>query len=64
MLEVLAKLHRSLHNPKEIEKIKEHFKLLEDGIGAIDYYDNAAKDPWQVAGMPEFVIVYIQAQTR
>ena len=64
MLEALAKLHRGLHNPKKFDKIKEHCKLLEDGIGAIDYYDNAAKDLQQVAGMPEFVIAYIQAQTR
>ncbi len=44
MLEGLAKLYSGLHNKKRFEKIEEHFKLLEDGLGAIDYYDGFAKE--------------------
>jgi hypothetical protein len=44
MLEGLAKLYSGLHNKKRFEKMEEHFKLLEDGLGAIDYYDGFAKE--------------------
>lgn len=40
MLEGLAKLYSGLHNEKKFKKLKEHFKLVEDGIGQIDYYDS------------------------
>jgi hypothetical protein len=40
MLEGLAKLYAELHNKKKFTKLKEHFKLIEDGIGAIDYYQS------------------------
>ena len=43
MLEGLAKLYGGLHNKKQFRKIEEHFKLLEDGLGAIDYYDAFAR---------------------
>lgn len=64
MLEGLAKLHRALHNPKKFGKIKEQIKLIEDGIGAIDYYDNASRDLEKLPDLPEFVKAYTQAQTR
>jgi len=43
MLEGLAKLYGNIHNKKRFGKIEEHFKLLEDALGAIDYYDGFAK---------------------
>lgn len=43
MLEGLAKLYSGIHNKQRFAKIREHFKLLEDGLGTIDYYDNFAK---------------------
>jgi hypothetical protein len=43
MLEGLAKLYSNLHNPKKFTKIGTHFKLLEDLLGAIDYYDAFSK---------------------
>src|SRR5436190_12461430 len=43
MLEGLAKLYSGLHNKDRFEKIELHFKLLEDALGAIDYYDAFAK---------------------
>lgn len=43
MLEALAKIHAGLHNTKKFDKLKNHFKLVEDGIGQIDYYDSLVK---------------------
>lgn len=64
MLEGLAKLYAGLHNKKKFEKIKAHFKVLEDAIGAIDYYDAIAKDFKTRKNIPATVINYLQAQTR
>jgi uncharacterized protein with HEPN domain len=44
MLEGLAKIYSNLHDKKVFSEIKESFKSLEDAIGAIDYYDNFAKE--------------------
>jgi len=43
MLEALAKLYAGLHNNKKFDKLKNHFKLVEDGLGQIDYYDSLVK---------------------
>jgi uncharacterized coiled-coil protein SlyX len=39
MLEGLAKIYAGMHNTKKFGKLKEHFKLVEDGLGQIDYYN-------------------------
>ena len=64
MLEGLAKLYTELHNKKKFTKIKEHFKLLEDALGAIDYYDAIAKDFVSKKNIPAPIVSYLQAQTR
>ena len=64
MLEGLAKLYTQVHNKKKFTKLKEQFKLLEDTLGAIDYYDNIAKDISSNKKIPASVIAYLQAQTR
>ena len=64
MLEGLAKMYTSFHNKKKFTKIKEHFKLLEDTLGAIDYYDSIAKDLGANKKVPATVIAYLQAQSR
>lgn len=64
MLEALAKLYAGLHNKKKFDKLRAHFKLLEDAIGAIDYYDNYAKEFIGNKKVPVAVIRYIQAQAR
>lgn len=43
MLEGLAKLYSNIHNKNRFGRMEEHFKLLEDGLGSIDYYDGFAK---------------------
>ena len=44
MLEGLAKLYSGFHNEKRFQKMEKQFKLLEDALGAIDYYDAFAKE--------------------
>lgn len=64
MLEGLAKAYAHIHNPKRFEKLKARVKLLEDGIGQIDYYDNVAKDLRKMNQIPESIIHYLEAQAR
>ena len=64
MLEALAKLYGGIHNKKKFEKLKVHFKLLEDAIGQIDYYDAFAKEFAANKKMPKVIINYLQAQSR
>ena len=40
MLESLAKIYEEILNSKKIGKQKEHFKLVEDFLGQIDYYNS------------------------
>jgi hypothetical protein len=44
MLEGLSKLYSGMHNKKRFSKLQDRFKLLEDLLGAIDYYDSYAKE--------------------
>ena|SRR5437868_2040300 len=64
MLEGLAKLYAGLHNKKKFTKLKEHFKLLEDILGAVDYYDAFAKEFANNKNIPANVTAYLQAQAR
>ena len=64
MLEGLAKMYSGIHNEKRFCKLKVHFKLLEDALGAIDYYDALAKLFITNKNIPAEVIDYLQAQSR
>ena len=64
MLEALSRLYANLHNKKKFTKLKEYFKLLEDGMGSVDYYDNYAKIFLAHATVPVHIREYMQAQTR
>ena len=64
MLEGLAKMYTSIHNKKKFEKLKAHFKLLEDIIGQIDYYDAFAKEMLADKKIPAVITNYLQAQSR
>ena len=64
MLEGLAKMYSGIHNKKKFEKLKVHFKLLEDTIGQIDYYDAFAKEMLANKKIPVIVTNYLQAQSR
>lgn len=64
MLEGLAKLYGGIHNKKKFEKLKVYFKLLEDTMGQIDYYDAFAKEFLANKKIPIAVTNYLQAQSR
>jgi hypothetical protein len=64
MLEGLAKLYAGIHNKKKFNKLKEQFKLLEDMIGQIDYYDSFAKEFTANKKIPALITNYLQAQSR
>ena len=64
MLEGLSKLYAGLHNKKKFSKLKEQFKILEDILGAIDYYDSFAKEFATNKKIPAAITSYLQAQTR
>ncbi len=64
MLEALAKMYAAFHNKKKFSKFKDHFKLLEDAIGKIDYYDAFAKEIAGDKKIPKTITSYLQAQTR
>jgi hypothetical protein len=64
MLEALAKMYSGIHNKKKFAELKEHFKLLEDALGAIDYYDAFSKKFSSNKIIPAAVATYLQAQTR
>ena len=40
MLEALARIYSKMHDPKSFGKLKDQFKLIEDGLGQIDYYNS------------------------
>lgn len=64
MLEALAKMYAGIHNKKKFSKLKEHFKLLEDMLGQIDYYDAFAKEFVADKKIPATITNYLQAQSR
>jgi hypothetical protein len=63
MLEALSKLYIDLHNKKKFTKLKAHFKLLEDALGAIDYYDSLAKELSTNKKIPANIVAFLQAQS-
>lgn len=64
MLEALSRLYGNLHNKKKFFDIEEHFKLLEDGIGVIDYYDYYTKIFLAHPTVPVHIREYMEGQTR
>ncbi len=64
MLEGLAKMYIAIHNKKKFTKLKEQFKLVEDVLGAIDYYDAFSIEFSGNKKIPATVTAYLQAQTR
>lgn len=64
MLEGLSKLYAGMQNRKRFEKLKDRFKLLEDTLGAIDYYDCFAKEFAGNTAIPGTITEYVQGQAR
>ena len=64
MVEALAKMYAGIHNKKKFGKLKEQFKILEDALGGVDYYDAFAKEFTENKKIPEAITGYLQAQVR
>src|SRR5438046_1330077 len=64
MLEALAKMYASFNHGKKFTKIKEHFKIVEDALGSIDYYDAVANDLEKNKKIPPDLLSYLRAQAR
>src|SRR5579862_6798230 len=64
MLEALARVNASIYKEWKFLKLDAQFKLLEDLLGAIDYYDSFAKEFATNKKMPESITTYLQAMTR
>ncbi len=64
MLEALSKLYSGIHDKKKFSKLDAQFKLLEDILGAVDYYDVFAKEFITNKDIPVTVTGYLQAQAR
>ncbi len=64
MLEGLAKLYGGLHDKKMFSKIEERFKLLEDALGAVDYYNSFSREFSENKKIPAAVADYAKAQAR
>ncbi len=62
MLEGLAKLYGGLHNKNRFEKLELQFKLLEDGLGAIDYYDAFAKEFTKDKATPVEIAKFLESK--
>ena len=63
MLEALARMYEKIHNKKIFGKQKVHFKLMEDMLGAIDYYDAFNKELTGIKKIPAAIKRYLQAKT-
>lgn len=64
MLEGLAKLYGGMHDRKIFAKLGSHFKLIEDALGALDYYDAFAKEFKKDPAIPHFVTAYAEQNAR
>ncbi len=62
MLEGLSRLYATIHNEKRFSKLKDQFKTLEDGLGAIDYYAAFAAEFAANKKIPAPVLKYIKAE--
>lgn len=60
MLEGLARLYSKLHNKKAFEKLGQQFKVIEDILGRIDYYEWLISSLLRNKDVPELCINYIK----
>jgi hypothetical protein len=63
MLEGLAKLYGGIHNTRKFGKLKKQFKLVEDGLGQIDYYTWLARAFEDKKQIPAACREYIKMQS-
>ncbi len=64
MLEGLARIYAFVYKKQKFKKLYAQFKLLEDVLGAIDYYDSFTKEFSKNKKIPATITTYLQAMTR
>ncbi|MEP6945195.1 MAG: hypothetical protein ABJA02_04700 [Acidobacteriota bacterium] len=64
MLEGLAKLYAGIHDRKIFAKIGLQFKVVEDALGSLDYYDAFAKEFKKDPAIPVSVTAYAEQNAR
>ncbi len=64
MLEALSRIYEKIHDNKHFEKNGAQFKLLEDALGAVDYYANYAKELAINKKVPAKILDYLNDQTN
>lgn len=64
MLEGLTRVYEKLHNKKRFTKLKEKFKLLEDSLGAIEYYDAFIIECGKNKNITPGILNYLEAQKK
>ncbi|UAY51364.1 hypothetical protein [Ferruginibacter albus] len=64
MLEALSRAYAAMYPEFKFSKLDARFKVLEDALGAIDYYDAFAKEFAINKAIPAPVLTYLQAMTR
>ena len=62
MLEALTRLYRDMHNKKKFNKLNEVFKIFEDKLGAVDYYDGFAKEFFNSQNISDDIKGFIKSQ--
>jgi hypothetical protein len=62
MLEALARLYGGLHDRKQFDKLSSRFKLIEDELGKIDYYNSLAVILASNKKIPEFCMDYLKGK--
>lgn len=60
MLEGLSRLYANLHNKTKFTQLKELFKLFEDLLGAIDYFDVYTKHYKDKSNVPDSIKDYME----
>ncbi len=64
MLEALTRMYEKIHNKKIFGKQKVHFKLLEDMLGAVDYYDAFHKEFVNTKKIPATIKKFLLTKTE
>lgn len=64
MLEALSKLYAGLHSKNKFKKLRKEFKMVEDGLGEIDYYEVLFKEFINQNNIPQEVVYYIKKQSK
>lgn len=64
MLEALARIYGGLHDRKQFDKLRRRFKLIEDELGKIDYFNSLTVALASDKKIPEACLDYLKRKTE